>query len=100
MRGEYEAATAVLIKLHTRKGDSGDTFAHNEMALMKRQIIYELNNRIPFLEAIRKPSMYRRFIIGFLVMTGTQFSGLIVVLSEWTPPCHRAFCDETAYLIR
>jgi hypothetical protein len=81
MNGRYEAAEKVLKALHRDPTDPEDTYAHNEMILMRRQIDYEQSRKTTLLQALKKPSLRRRFIVGFLVMSGTQCSGLIVVLS-------------------
>jgi hypothetical protein len=86
MQGRYERAEETLKALHKDPADPDDTYAHNEMILMRRQIDYEQSRKTSLLQALRKPSLRLRFIVGFLVMSGTQCSGLIVVLSTSSLP--------------
>lgn len=83
MHDRAEEAEKVLIALHKRQGDPENIFARKELQIIKTQIDYEAANRMTVAEALRKPSLRKRFIIGFLAMWDTQCSGLIVVLGKW-----------------
>jgi hypothetical protein len=48
---------------------------------MKARIDLDMEKRISTWQALRIPSVKRRFMLGFLAMMGTQCSGLIVLLS-------------------
>jgi hypothetical protein len=80
--GKADEAEKVLVALHRERSDPNNVFAHNEMAIMKHQIDYERERSLSFKQALRTPSMRRRFLVGWLAMSGTQAGGLIVVLSE------------------
>jgi hypothetical protein len=55
---------------------------------MKAQINFEAETRTSWKQAFSKKSLRKRFILGALAMSGTQFSGLIVILSEYLRrPC-------------
>lgn len=82
MNDRADEATKVLIALHKRSNDPDDTFALQEMQIIVNQINYEKRNRLPVREAFRKPSLLKRFALGFLAMWNTQCSGLIVVLGK------------------
>lgn len=82
MHGRAEEAEKVLMKLHADKSDPDNLFAHSEMIVMKHQIDYEMQHRLTIRDAFRQPSMRRRFLVGWLAMSGTQAGGLIVVLSR------------------
>ena len=77
-----DEAEKVLIALHKRADDPDHTFARKEIQIIRSQIDYERVNRLPVLEAFRKPSLQKRFVLGFLAMWNTQCSGLIVVLGK------------------
>lgn len=82
MQDRSDEAEAVLIKLHSRRGDPEHLFARQEMAIIRRQLEYEKMKRVPVMEAFRQPSLRRRFVVGFLAFWNTQCSGVIVVLGE------------------
>ena len=84
MKGRHEAAEKVLVKLHRDHSDPTDSFARKEYLIMKAQIELEAETPLSYTQAIKKPSMRRRFILGWLTMSGTQFSGLLVILSKST----------------
>jgi hypothetical protein len=81
MHDRAEEAERVLISLHKNANDAGDTFARKELFLIKKQIDYETQNRLPVWQALKQRSLQKRFLIGFLSMSATQCSGLLVVLS-------------------
>jgi hypothetical protein len=70
-----------VIKLHKDAGDPTDSFTHHELIIMKGRIDLDMEKRISTWQALRIPSVKRRFMLGFLAMMGTQCSGLIVLLS-------------------
>lgn len=82
MNDRIDEATKVLIALHKRSNDPDDTFALQEMQIIVNQINYEKSNRLPVKEAIKQPSLVKRFVLGFLALWNTQCSGLIVVLGK------------------
>jgi hypothetical protein len=82
MKGFVEESENVLIKLHKDPSDPTDSFAKKEYLIMKAQIDLEAENPLTLREAFRSKSLRKRFILGALTMSGTQFSGLIVILSE------------------
>jgi hypothetical protein len=82
MHDRAEQAEKVLIALHRKKSDQDNAFARKELYIIKTQIDYEVSTRLPIREALKKKSLQKRFILGFLAMCCTQCSGLIVVLSK------------------
>lgn len=80
--GKAEQAEKVMVALHRDHSDPSDSFAHREFDLMKAQIDYEMETKKTILQHLKTPSMRRRFLLGFLTMSGTQFSGLLVILSK------------------
>ncbi len=80
----------MLIKLHRDPSDPTNSFAEKEYLIMKAQIEMEIETRMTYRQAFAKPSMRKRFIIGWLTMSGTQFSGLLVILSEQLESNHLA----------
>jgi hypothetical protein len=82
MNDRSAEAEMVLTRLHKNKDDPNHSFARKEMSIMKMQIDLESRNRLTVAEAFKNAAMRRRFITGWLAMSGTQASGLIVVLSK------------------
>jgi hypothetical protein len=82
MHDRAEEAKKVLIGLHKKDSDPTHSFAQKELFVIKKQIDYENQNRLPVWQALKKRSLQKRFLIGFLSMSCTQCSGLLVVLSE------------------
>lgn len=83
MKGRYEKAEAVLIKLHKDSRDPNDSYAKNEYLIMKSQIDLEAETQWSLSGAFTSPSLRKRFILGYLTMSGTQFTGLLVILSVY-----------------
>jgi hypothetical protein len=81
MHGQEDAAEAVLIKLHGN--NSGVTSDRLEFLAMKAQIDLEMETRVDFMQMLRTPTLRRRFITGWMAMSGTQFSGVIILLSVY-----------------
>jgi hypothetical protein len=48
---------------------------------MSAQLDLEIEKKMSTWNALKIPSVRKRFILGFLTMLGTQCSGLIVILS-------------------
>jgi hypothetical protein len=84
MHDRAEEAEKVLIALHKKPTDPNHLFAQKELFVIKNQINYENSNRLPVWQALKNRSLQKRFLIGFLSMSCTQCSGLLVVLSELT----------------
>jgi hypothetical protein len=82
MHDRAEEAKKVLIALHKKAGDQSHLFAQKELFVIKNQIDYENQNRLPVWQALKKRSLQKRFLIGFLSLSCTQCSGLIVALSR------------------
>jgi hypothetical protein len=82
MHDRAEEAKKVLIALHKNVSDENHLFAQKELFVIKNQIDYENKNRLPMWQALKKRSLQKRFLIGFLSMSCTQCSGLLVVLSR------------------
>jgi hypothetical protein len=82
MHDRSEEAKKVLISLHKKDSDPTHSFAQKELFVIKKQIDYENQNRLSVWQALKKRSLQKRFLIGFLSMSCTQCSGLLVVLSE------------------
>lgn len=80
--GRSEEAKEVMVKLHRDKEDSTNSFALQEFKIMTAQIDMELENRMGTWQALKIPSMRKRFLLGFVAMMGTQCSGLVVLLSK------------------
>jgi hypothetical protein len=83
MQGRYEAAEAVLVKLHKHKSDPEDLYAKKEYLIMKSQIDLEAETQWSLSRAFTSPSLRKRFILGYATMCGTQFTGLLVILSQY-----------------
>ncbi|KAK4501065.1 hypothetical protein PRZ48_006871 [Zasmidium cellare] len=81
MYDRTEEAEKVLIKLHKRKDDPNDEFAHREMHIIAEQIAYEKRTKLPIHQALGQRSLQKRFAIGWLAVWCTQCSGVIVVLA-------------------
>jgi MFS family permease len=83
LNGYEEAAEKVLITLHKDSSDLDNSTTRKEFILMKAQIDLEAEDTH---QGVRKmfsdPHLRKRFIVGWLTMTGTQSSGAIIVLSE------------------
>jgi hypothetical protein len=92
MKGRHEEAEQVLVKLHRDPSDPTNSFAAKEYLIMKAQIEMEIETRMSYRQAFAKPSMRKRFIIGWLTMSGTQFSGLLVILSKKSLDSRRNAC--------
>ena len=86
MHDRAEEAENILIALHKRKNDPHNLFAQKELLVIKNQIDYERQHRLPVWQALKKRSLQKRFLIGFLSMSCTQCSGLLVVLSKQNTP--------------
>lgn len=86
MNDRADEAEKVLIALHRRADDPNHTFARKEIQIIKSQIDFERENKLPISQAFKKRSLQKRFIIGFLAMWDTQCSGLIVVLGTQSRP--------------
>jgi hypothetical protein len=82
MHDRAEEAKRVLIALHKKSSDPNHLFAQKELSIIKNQIDYEKQTRLPVWQALKKRSLQKRFLIGFLSMSCTQCSGLLVVLSK------------------
>lgn len=82
MKGRHEAAEAVLLKLHKDPSDPEDMYAKSEYLIMKSQIDLEAETQWSLSRAFTSPTLRKRFILGWLTMSGTQFTGLLVILSE------------------
>jgi len=82
--GRPEEAEEVMVKLHRDKEDPSNSFALQEFKIMKAQIDLELEKKISTWQALKIPSVRRRFFLGFMAMMGTQCSGLVVLLSNVT----------------
>ncbi len=82
MKGSFEESEKVLIKLHQDPSDPTHSFARKEYLIMKSQIDLEAETTMTLRQAFRSKSLRKRFILGALTMSGTQFSGLIVILSK------------------
>jgi hypothetical protein len=82
MQGRHEEAEAVFLLLHGDSSDPENTFAHKEYLIMQSQLSLEAEKRLTITAALKQPSMRKRFILGWLTMSGTQFSGLLVILSK------------------
>lgn len=81
MHDRVDQAERVLISLHRNDSDPNDSFARKELFVIKKQIDYEVQNRLPLWQALKRRPLQKRFLIGFLSMSCTQCSGLLVVLS-------------------
>lgn len=81
MKGRHEAAEQVLIRLHKDKSDSSNSYAKNEYLIMKTQLDMEAETQWSLVQAFKSPSLRKRFILGWWAMSGTQFTGLLVILS-------------------
>lgn len=75
-----------MVQLHRDKNDPTNSFALQEFKIMTAQIDLELENRIGTWQALKIPSMRKRFFLGFVAMMGTQCSGLVVLLSKILSP--------------
>ena len=80
--GRAEQAQMTMIKLHKDKQDPSNSFAMHEFTIMKAQIDLEMEKKRNTWDALKIPSVRKRFILGFLTMMGTQCSGLLVLLSK------------------
>jgi hypothetical protein len=87
MQGRYEAARAVLIRCHGDSADPTNSFAKREYDSMKAQLDFELTANLSAMQMIRTPSLRKRFLLGWVVMSGLQFGGVLVILSESPSPC-------------
>jgi MFS family permease len=81
MHDRHEEAARSIEKLHSSTKDPEHTFAHKELAIIKAQLAHEAQHRMTIGQALKKRSMQKRFALGFLAMSATQASGLIVVLT-------------------
>lgn len=71
----------MVTKLHQDKNNSTHEFAKQEFNIMSAQLDLEMEKKISTWNALKIPSVRKRFVLGFLTMLGTQCSGLIVILS-------------------
>lgn len=81
MHDRAEDAEQVLLRLHKRADDPTGNFIRSEMIILKTQIEYERSVRMPVTQALRQPSLRKRFLVGWAAIWCTQVSGVIVVLS-------------------
>ncbi|KAI0136171.1 general substrate transporter [Xylariales sp. AK1849] len=78
--GRQKEVEATMIKLHKTKSDPIDSFARKEFIISRAQLDLDLQKKTSIWKAMSKPSQRKRFILGFLAMMGTQYSGLDVLL--------------------
>lgn len=82
LNGRSADSQKILIKLHNDSADPEHSFARNEFDLMKAQIDLEAEETQNISRIWTNPHLRKRFTIGFLVMSGTQSSGAIIILSK------------------
>jgi hypothetical protein len=82
--GKSDKALEVVTRLHQDKNNSTHEFAKQEFNIMSAQIDLETERKLSTWNALKIPSVRKRFILGFLTMLGTQCSGLIVILSTYS----------------
>lgn len=82
MMGREEEAEEVLIKLHRDSADPTNSFSRKEFRRMKAQIDLEATANRSAWRFLKDVNLRKRFIVGWLVMTATQSSGSIVILSK------------------
>lgn len=85
MHGKRDAAEKILCRLHKDPADPTNSFAHKEMRIIQAQVDMDVESSLTIRQAFKSPSLRKRFIIGWLAMSGTQFSGLLVILSISSP---------------
>ncbi|OCK80946.1 general substrate transporter [Lepidopterella palustris CBS 459.81] len=81
MHGKRDAAEKILCRLHKDPADPTNSFAHKEMRIIQAQVDMDVESSLTIRQAFKSPSLRKRFIIGWLAMSGTQFSGLLVILT-------------------
>lgn len=82
LNGRAEQAQEILIKLHHTRADVGHTFARNEFRLMKAQIDLEAEETQHLSRIWTNRHLLKRFVVGWVAMSGTQASGSIIILSK------------------
>lgn len=73
-----------MTKIHRDKNDSTHEFAKSEFNIMSAQLDLEMEKKISTWNALKVPSVRKRFMLGFLAMMGTQCSGLVVILGTYS----------------
>lgn len=66
-RDRHAQGLQVLEKLHQAPGDDNNTLAREEYLQIRQQIDIESRNRTSIWESLKKKSMKKRMLIGFLV---------------------------------
>jgi MFS family permease len=85
LNGRADQAQEVLIKLHHNQADVDHTFARNEFHLMKAQIDLEAEETQHISSIWKNRHLLKRFVVGWVAMSGTQASGSIIILSKPRP---------------
>jgi MFS family permease len=83
-QGREEEAWNTTRRLHANKNDPEDTYATAEFRQMKEQILFEReHDGVGFLAQARlafsRRSFRKRLALGFLLQSGNQFTGALVV---------------------
>jgi len=81
LNGRADQAQEVLIKLHHNQADVDHTFARNEFHLMKAQIDLEAEETQHISSIWKNRHLLKRFVVGWVAMSGTQASGSIIILT-------------------
>jgi hypothetical protein len=95
MNNHGEEAKRNLIMLHKSNDDQHHSFANKEFEIVKAQIDHEVQHHESLLHALKRRSMQKRFLIGWLAMSGTQASALLVVLSKFGLIRHKLCSNMT-----
>lgn len=67
MKGRNAEAWTVIKRLHQSASDPEDTVAHAELTQIARQVEFDKENNVGYIEMFRKPSWRRRSLLAMFI---------------------------------
>lgn len=79
MKGDYERAYSVLLRLHRHKADPEDRIARAEMAQIKEQLTADQDKPRGYMHILRTPTLRHRAWCTILIWFTCQATGVLVI---------------------
>ena len=67
MKGHNAEAWTIIKRLHQSATDPDDSFAHAELTQIVRQVEFDKENKVGYIDMFKKPSWRRRSILAMFI---------------------------------
>lgn len=67
MKGHNDEAWTIIKRLHHSASDPDDAFAHAELTQIVRQVEFDRENNVGYIEMFKKPSWRRRSLLAMFI---------------------------------